>query len=215
MFHFVITFLTLLHLIKDTITISVGAPINTPMPGRIVIIAPSPGQALQGRVAILGSTAVDGFQTYELTFTYFGESTDTWFLIQESNTPILEGELAQWDTSLITDGDYSLRLTVTLIDGRKLTELVPLVRVRNYTLIETDTPSPTLTLAPMITVPATGYLTLATMAIPSSPTPLPTNPASLSMEQIASGWEKGVIIVLSVMALFGLYQALHRSIRKS
>jgi hypothetical protein len=190
--------------------------INTPSPQstRLVILSPLPGQAVQGKVAINGSTAVDGFQSYELAFAYSQDPTDTWFLIQEGDSPINEGQIAQWDTSTITDGDYSLRLTVTLVDGRQLTTVVSGVRVRNYTPIETDTPAPTSTLAPGAISTPNITPSLTATPLPATPTPLPTNPASLSMNQVISSWGKGALISLGVLVFLWVYQGIRHLMRK-
>ncbi len=81
------------------------------------IESPVTGQAVQGSIAIRGSTGMDRFQSYEVNFSYEGDPTLTWFLIQEGTTPVQDGVLAEWDTTTITDGDYTLRLLVTLNDG--------------------------------------------------------------------------------------------------
>ena len=60
----------------------------------------------------------------------------TWFLIAQGSQPVENGLLASWDTSLITDGDYRLRAdqVVGWIVERLL---LPNIRVRNYTVVET------------------------------------------------------------------------------
>lgn len=213
MFHFLINVLLVLYLAVPSGEVE---QISTPSPEstRLVILSPLPGQAVQGKVAIRGGTAVDGFQSYELTFAYSQDPTDTWFFIQEGQSAIVEGQLAQWDTSTLTDGDYSLRLTVTLVDGRQLTTVVPGVRVRNYTLIETDTPAPTPTLAAGAISPIPITPTFTETPLPPTPTPLPTNPASLSMSQITSSWFKGALIGLGVLVLLWVYQGIRHLTRK-
>ena len=120
----------------------------TDEPPQVAIYSPGMGQVLQGTISITGHTSVAGFMYTELSFGYFNDQTDTWFLIYESDEPISDGELTQWDTSTITDGEYNLRLVVVLEDGSQLTSDVSNLRVRNYTPIETNTPEPTVTHAP-------------------------------------------------------------------
>src|SRR3990172_3307615 len=88
-------------------------PTNAPS---IAIYSPTPGQALQGIVSIQGNIAIADFQSAELSFTYSSDRRDTWFLIREFTEPASDDALAEWDTTTLTDGDYTLRLTVTLAD---------------------------------------------------------------------------------------------------
>jgi hypothetical protein len=123
------------------------------------ITAPLNGQALQGIVTISGSAAGAGFQAAELSFAYAGDRSTggadqrTWFLIRQIPSPVTQDVLAQWDTTTISDGVYDLQLVVTLEDGQQVSALVSQVRVRNYSPVETDTPT----------------------AVPPSATPLPAH----------------------------------------
>ena len=119
----------------------------------VEITTPRPGTPLQGTVAIEGSTIVEGFISWEVTFGYASDSTGTWFLIAEGDQQVSSGELTQWDTTTITDGNYNLRLTVYLQGGRREHYLVSDLRVRNYSPIETITPTPTLTATPYTVTP--------------------------------------------------------------
>ena len=126
-----------------------------------------------------------GFLSYEIDFAYSSDSTQSWFLIQESTSPISEGILAVWDTSVITDGDYNLRLLINKAgDGQEIIEITGL-HVRNYTPIDTQTSAPTQAYASSINAistlsasPLVTYTTVATVAIAAPPiqTALPTNP---------------------------------------
>lgn len=181
---------------------------STPIPAQVTILSLLPGQAIQGSVSIIGTTAVESFQSAELTFSYAQNPTNTWFFIADSDTPVTSGTLADWDTSTLTDGNYTLRLEVTLQDGNILTAIVSGVRVRNYTAIETATPTPPLPTAtpkPGETRAPTATLTSTASPVPSTPTPLPPNPAQLSPLDIVSGLLKGLVIVLAIFAVIGFY----------
>lgn len=104
---------------------------------------PRAGEALQGVASIRGSTAVDGFESAELAFAYDRESPDTWFFIAGSRQPVSAGELASWDTTLITDGEYRLRVRVLDEEGNSVEAHVRGLRVRNYTPVETERVEPT------------------------------------------------------------------------
>jgi len=172
------------------------------------ITSPMPNAALQGLVAIQGSTAIDNFHNWSLEFAYVGDPTDTWFLISESDQPVDDGTLAEWDTTTITDGDYILRLTTQPADGEAIASSVS-VRVRNYTPIETTTPGPT-------TVPTATPLGNADRSVFSdtTPTPLPTNPAELTPQSLASGIKTGIMIVIGSFVLIGFYVYLRGIFRR-
>jgi hypothetical protein len=186
---------------------------RTPTPTLVVnpiaITSPLPGAALQGEISISGHTFVDNFQSAELTFAYTHDPTNTWFFISETDQPVTDGVLAYWDTTTITDGDYSLRLAVNLSNGKQITATIEGLRVRNYTAIETDTPTPvTPTNTPLPGDTAIPTITLTPTLTPRLPTftPLPPNPIELTSQEIVGSFLKGGIIVLGLFALIGIYQ---------
>ena len=146
--------------------------------------------------------------------------TQTWFLIQEGTAPILDGVLAVWDTTTITDGEYTLRLLVTLNDGAQVETKINAVRVRNYSPIETDTPTPIpplVTLVPAISTatPTHSFTLEATLTPhPITPTPLPTNPAVITSLQMAQTLGKGAVISIGLLALIGAYLGLRSILHK-
>ena len=182
----------------------------------LAIQSPLPGQALQGTVSISGTTAIAGFQSAEIDFAYADSPLNTWFLIAQSQTPVDNGELAQWDTTTITDGVYSLRLTVTLGDGSQQSVTINGLRVRNYTPIETNTPipvRPTNTAVPGDTAVPTITPTPTMTPIPPTVTPLPPNPAQLSTTDIFASAGKGALAILGFFILIGFYRSI-RSISR-
>lgn len=188
----------------------------TPTPAQVIISSPLSGQALQGNVSISGNTAVEGFQAMELSFAYQNSSTGTWFLIQESSDPVTNSSLARWDMTTITDGTYDLRLVVTLVDGSQKTYGVPGIRVRNYTPIETNTPTPvtpTSTPLPGDTPVPSETPTPTVTPVPPTPTVLPPNPAELSQGDIYQGLFTGGLAAAGIFVLIGLYQGL-KQLRK-
>jgi hypothetical protein len=179
--------------------------VETPTVTQLVVIeSPISGQALQGNVAILGSLPAIDFRSAELLFSYADNPTGTWFLVQ-SISGIPEGTpLAQWDTTTISDGTYTLRLLIRLADGSEISQSVTGLRVRNYTPIETETPTPqTPTLAPLLV--GTPTATLTPTPLPPTATPFPQNPAQFSPQQYIEGFGKGVLAVFGFFALMGLY----------
>ncbi len=164
-----------------------------------VIISPRPGEVLQGVVAIKGSSDVPGFQSSEVSFGYAGDTTGTWFLIASSNRTVVSDTLTTWDTTTITDGNYTLRLRVTLNDGSHLESTITDLRVRNYTPIETPTPAPT-ALKPT-------SVTTATLTVTPFPTPtaLPTNSAILTPADVSTSLAYGGLGAVLLLVILGIY----------
>jgi len=193
--------------------------VSTPgaMAESVAILSPQPGQALQGTVPIVVKTAVEGFEAVELAFTYAINPTGTWFTIFQGNQTIADEPMTQWDTSQISDGVYTLRLIVKLSDGTQRTVDVAGLRVRNYTAIESDTPTPVTpsatpppkdTPVPSLTPTPTGT------PLPPTPTLQPTNPAILGKTQVLASVAQGGLVALGLFALAVLYGTL-RWMRRS
>jgi hypothetical protein len=183
-----------------------ASPVRAQTGSGVSIETPSAGEALQGIVAITGSTAVEGFGYAELAFAYAGDSTGTWFLIATLTSPVEADTLASWDTTAITDGNYMLRLRVYLADDSTRDAVVTRLRVRNYTAIETPTPAPTAkqpTSIPSITPTSTPFPT---------PTPLPTNEAILTRSDVSVSVGLGGIVAVLLLALLSLYLWLRRKL---
>ncbi|MEJ2600038.1 MAG: hypothetical protein P8Z00_17015 [Anaerolineales bacterium] len=190
-------------------------PSPTGAPG-VKLHSPQGGQALQGSIPIKGNTDVAGFLSASLYFDYQGDTTHTWFLIAQSDQPVKEGTLAQWDTTTITDGDYNLRLSVTLSDGSQQVATVEGLRVRNYSAVETSTPTPvapTATVVPGNTAIPTITTTPSLTPAPPTGTPLPPNPAQINTMDITNSMGKGALAIISLFALMGVYQGI-RSLGK-
>ena len=184
--------------------------VSTPgaMAESVAILSPQPGQALQGTVPIVVKTAVEGFEAVELAFAYAINPTGTWFTIFQGNQTIADEPMTQWDTSQISDGVYTLRLIVKLSDGTQRTVDVAGLRVRNYTAIESDTPTP---VTPSATPPPkdtpSPSPTPAPTGTPLLPTPTlqPTNPAILGKTQVLASVAQGGLVAVGLFALAGLY----------
>ena len=180
----------------------------------IRITAPASGDTLQRLINITGTSAADDFASSELSFAYASDSTFTWFLIYSTDQPVTEGLLAAWDTNLVTDGDYNLRLRVTLQDGSLLETLVTGLRVRNQTPTETPTLAPTST--PDFDRPSTSTpLPPTPMPAPTStrlptPTALPSNPAAVTPDEITFFLGRGILLALLTFVVVGIFLRLRR-----
>ena len=179
-----------------------------------VISAPAVGQTLQGKVDITGTTSVPNFASAELDFAYASDSGDNWFTIQTLSQPVADSVLATWDTSLISDGDYKLRLRVALQDGSFQDVVVTDLHVRNYT---PDTPTPVVTIAitetptdlPLLS--PTPIVELPTELPRLTPTPLALNPASLTTDEIYASLGRGAFVIVVLFIIFGLLTRFRRS----
>jgi hypothetical protein len=186
----------------------------------VTILSPGAGQAVRGSIPIIVDTDIDGFLSAELSFAYQADQTGTWFLLSQSEQPLLDSQMTEWDTTILTDGIYDIRLLVTLKNSRQLTSLVRGVRVRNYSPIETDTPTPSPTAAPLATVAllATSLPTATPIPsptpVPATPTSLPENPLQLTGQDIGLNFLRGTAGGLALVVLAGLYLSIRNLFRK-
>lgn len=174
------------------------------------ITFPAAGETLRGVVNVTGTSAVDGFFFAEIAFSYASDPSGTWFLIQTSEQPVTEGLLAVWDTTSITDGEYNLRLRVSLQDGTQLEAVVTGLSVRNYTPdtpTPSSTPAPTESLAPATLTP----IPTGTSRPPSTPTPFAPNPAALDTPAIYASLGRGALTILLLFLVFGIFLRLRRT----
>ena len=185
---------------------------------QVLLSKPSDGQAVIGNVQISGTTDIPGFASAEISFAYADNPTGTWFLISSSTEPVNRGTLAEWDTSTITDGLYDLQLVVTRQGNDALVYTVKNVRVRNYTPIETNTPTPitpTSTPLPGDTPVPTSTPTPTETPIPPTPTSLPPNPIQVTRQDFMWSLVKGVAIVAGAFAILGIYVSIKNMRRPS
>ena len=175
------------------------------------ITSPNEGEILQGQVSVLGNTDVDGFISYEISFTYEQEGAENWFLITYSSEPVANSVLAVWDTTVITDGNYKLRLIVEQEDGRRFEEIIKNLRVRNYSSIETETPA-----AGMEETLPTEPVFQLTREVANAPRPtnFPNNPAEIHSQDLVKGILWGITGVVVLFGLFFLYFVIKKNGRR-
>jgi len=192
-----------------------GILTTTPVPEtttlQVIIQSPSTGDAIQGVVTIMGNIVAEDFQNGELTFSYVHNPTSTWFLMKTIEEPSDNGIIAEWDTTTITDGNYNLRLSVIYSDGNEVVTEVRDLRVRNYTPIETNTPTP---ITPTATPVPGSSPTPTETPIPPTATALPGNPAELTAQDVVEGFGKGILTTIGIFSLIGLYVIVRNRITK-
>jgi hypothetical protein len=173
----------------------------------VYIFSPQPGEALQGTIPVEVSLIVSRMENAGVAFRYADHPTGTWFLIGEVSDSIPDGVAANWDTTVITDGVYDLRLYAVTRSGEELEYIVPGLRVRNYSPVETSTPTsfvPTETLYPG---QVTQTLEVTETILPPTVTPQPTNPGVLTTGQFSQSLKSGAVITASIFLLIGAYLA--------
>jgi hypothetical protein len=135
------------------------------------ITSPRDRAAVRGQVPIEGSAAHGQFQKYEIHYGPEPNPGDQWTPVGGSPfaVPVIQGRLGLWDTTLIPDGLYSLRLRVVRVDGNYDDYFVRGIQVSNtFPTVTPTAAGPTATPLPTLTV---------VIAVPTivSPTPRPTN----------------------------------------
>ncbi|MFQ5942057.1 MAG: hypothetical protein ACE5JF_00740 [Anaerolineales bacterium] len=126
------------------------------VPGFAEITEPGEGQSVTGIVTIFGTASHPAFESFEIAFGFDPDPTDTWFPIGEAlDTPVVDGRLAIWDTTEITDGEYRLRLRVNIEGSPPFETIVEGIRIANYTPTATPPPAaarvlPTAAASPVI-----------------------------------------------------------------
>jgi hypothetical protein len=171
----------------------------------VEIAAPRDGDVLTGVVEIRGTVSTPFFFSASLGFTYPEVTVDQWFPIAEIVQSTSNSVLAVWDTTTISDGEYSIRLRLKGADGTVRDQVIR-VQVRNYTSPPTPTPSPEPTAEAVLHV-ETPVVVAATPTLPrppiETPTSFPPNPAGLTNTDLLTGLARGGSAILAVFLLWG------------
>ena len=167
----------------------------------ILITSPEQGTVVSGIVEIYGGISPEKFASAKLSYMYLLDTEENWFLINRIEKPVENGLLGSWDTTLISDGLYQLKLTVKTTDGEKFEYLVKDIQVANYSRVE----------APAVQEEAS-TVSVENERIPGMtsdirPTDLPPNPASIQEKEIRSSIfiGMGVAVIFTVLAAFYLH----------
>jgi len=151
-----------------------------------LITEPVSGATIRGRVAILGIATHPDFDRYELGFSPEPARGDTWsYIIHYTSRVNQVGLLHTWDTTVLADGPYALRLRVIRRDGNFDEYVVRNLVVANALPTETPTPDMTPTPTPVPTTPVPRVAT-ATISIELPRTVTPTSPTDATETPIAA-----------------------------
>jgi len=168
----------------------------------IAIASPASGDVVHGEVTVIGTTDILGFVSSQVDFSY-----------ETSTQPAADSALAVWDTTLISDGDYVLRLRVFAEDGTLQEVTVP-VKVQNDTPIVTPTPMVTATPNKLDVGLPTPFLVAAsptpTQTPRPTPTSLPTNAVSMDQNAIYTSLGRGALVIIGLFAFVGLILRIRR-----
>jgi hypothetical protein len=131
---------------------------------------------------------------------------------------VVQGRLALWDTTVIPDGLYSLRLRVVRVDGNYNEYFVRGVQVVNARPTETPTPEDTPTPEEPTETPAPTPTVVIAVPTVASPTPRPTDtplptalptataePVDLPFQSVSDAVCRGAGITVAVFAGIGLF----------
>jgi len=144
-----------------------------------VITSPRDRAVVRDKVSIKGTATHPEFWKYEVAYGPEPNPGDQWVLIGAVHeTQVVDNVLETWDTTLLPDGNYSLRLRVVRRDGNYDEYFVREIAVANAQPTDTPTapavvtPTPTNTPTPL---PPTPTIVIELPVLPSpTPRPLPT-----------------------------------------
>ncbi len=113
------------------------------------ITSPTDGQTLNGLVTITGSADHPEFSRWELAYGPDPNPNDAWQPFASGNQPVHNDTIGTWNTGVIADGGYMLRLRVVRKDSNYDEAFVRGLKVSNTAPIGTPTSIP-----PAATFPA-------------------------------------------------------------
>jgi len=215
-----IVFVTLISLVMIALSGPAGALLVRAAPfaqSLAVITSPQSMTTIAGNVVIEGSASHPAFWKYEVHYGLEPNPSE-WIIIGSVHeSPVVSGRLEIWNTALVPDGTYSLRLRVARKDGNYDEYYVRQLTVSNSRPTETPTPAETAT--PTITptpLPPTPTIVIEqprrdtptpSLSPTAGPTPVPTPTVAaeskLDLSGLTDSFCKGTLIVLGVFAALG------------
>ncbi|MDY7080071.1 MAG: PBP1A family penicillin-binding protein, partial [Chloroflexota bacterium] len=145
---------------------------------RVFITHPGAGSAVHGIVPVVGTVQLPNFERYEVQYGLGGNPQGWGWISGPHLAQVRDGSLAEWDTSHLSPGLYTLRITAFGGERGRVE-----ARVQVYVAAPTESPTPTLvssptseaTPTPSPTFPPTPFPTLTPTFVPTvEPTVEPT-----------------------------------------
>jgi len=118
-------------------------------PDIAVITSPTEGQSINGLVTVTGSANHPDFDRYEIAYGPDPNPNDAWQVFGMGTQPVDNGALGTWNTAVVPDGGYMLRLRVVRKDSNYSEAVVRGLQVSNSAPAGTPTSIP-----PAATFPA-------------------------------------------------------------
>ncbi len=174
----------------------------------LYITFPESGSTVSGIVEIRGSIPDTNFSSAKISYAYAATGGDNWFQIVELSEPMKDLVLAKWDTTIITDGTYRLKLSVATTNGTVNEVIVDQITVMNYTHV-INTPQPNVEPVNAVTPEPTNESVDA-----NQPTRIPENPAEADSDQLTSSMITGIVSATAILALLLIYSAIRGSRRR-
>jgi hypothetical protein len=180
--------------------------------GLAEISSPEGNTVVRATVPIVGTAVDPAFWKYEVYYAPEPNPSDQWTLIGSVHEQqVVGGLLETWDTTIIPDGTYTLRLRVVNRTGNYLEVFARGIAIANAE--PTETPIPTQT--PLPTATATPAAT-PTFVIPMSPLAQPTATPTLARptrsalpEGIDVGaWRQSICLGAQLMAVISVLIAM-------
>jgi hypothetical protein len=195
------------------------------------ITSPTEGQAISGLVTVTGSADHPEFARWELAYGPDPNPSDAWQPFTEGSQPVINGVIGTWNTGVIADGGYMLRLRVIRRDSNYSEAFVRGLQVSNSAPIGTPTSIP-----PAATFPAEqptftaaeAAQPFATVMVEQPPTSAPearviatdqpqasaatrrntaSTARSFDVRQLGSACLNGVLLVVGMFVVLGVIQA--------
>ena len=141
------------------------------------ITSPTDGQTLNGLVTITGSADHPDFARWELAYGPDPNPKDVWQPFADGKQTVHDGTIGTWNTGVIADGGYMLRLRVVRKDSNYDEAFVRGLKVSNSAPIGTPTSIP-----PAATFPAEQPTFTAAEAAQPPPTVMVDQPPTSAPE---------------------------------
>jgi hypothetical protein len=163
-----------------------AAPLN--QDAQAIITSPTDGQTVSGNVSISGSASHPDFDRFEIAYGPDPNPNDAWQVFVNNNQMVAANTLGTWNTSVLVDGTYIIRLRVIRHDSNYSEAFVRGLKVSNQQPIGTPTsvpPAPTF--GPEATLPA-----IAPIIIEQPPTNVPVVSANSTSNTAANNSQGAV-----------------------
>jgi hypothetical protein len=141
----------------------------------IFFTSPADGATINGIVPLMGTVTMPNFERYDLVYSRGWDGGSWEWISGPHQAQVTDGQLGEWNTLDVEDGDYTLAL-VAYGQGGGRTEYKVRVRVQNNApMTPTPLPLPTETPLPLPTETPLPLPTETPLPLPTeTPLPLPT-----------------------------------------